>query len=53
MFCVNIYYVYPPEVCVICTSLYQQTFIVLQEDIEDTNGVIRIRKSKDRQQHNG
>ena len=44
MVCVNVYYVYLLEVCIICTSLYQQTSPVLEEEFDDTKGVIKIRK---------
>jgi uncharacterized membrane protein (DUF373 family) len=38
MVCVNVYYVYLLEVCIICTSLYQQTSPVLEEEFNDTKG---------------
>ena len=44
MVCVNVYYVYLLEVYIICTSLYQQTSPVLEEEFDDTKGVIKIHK---------
>jgi hypothetical protein len=38
MVCVNVYYVYLLEVCIFCTSLYQQTSPVLEEEFDDTKG---------------
>ena len=38
MICVNVYYVYLLELCISCTSLYQQTSPVLEEEFDDTKG---------------
>ena len=65
MVCVNVYYVYLLEVCIICTSLHQQTspvwkkslmiqreVIKIRKCLMIQRGVIKIRKSNGRQ-HNG